>query len=83
MGMGADVRAGCSPACLVVTLIVPVFAWRHYVVDKGKFPEDMRRRPSLVPEEGVKSGAAGVLRFLAIAAGVVVVVVAHSLRSLS
>ncbi|WP_018076161.1 APC family permease [Novosphingobium nitrogenifigens] len=80
MGMGADVlgKGTLLTGLSVVTLIVPVFAWRHYVVDKGKFPEDMAEDLHLVPEEGVKSGA-GVLPFLAIAAGVVVVVVAHSL----
>lgn len=80
MGMGADVlgKGTLLTGLAVVTLIVPVFAWRHYVVDKGAFPKDMVEDLHLVPEAGVKRGA-GVLPYLAVLAGVVVVVVSHHL----
>ncbi|WP_226017368.1 APC family permease [Novosphingobium sp. FKTRR1] len=74
MGMGADVYgAGTLRNGLIgVLLILPVFAYRHYVQDKGQFP------PSLVAEyaEGNALGfrrRAGVLPWLALVACVVVV----------
>lgn len=42
-GAGADIYgAGTLRAGLLLILLVfPIFAWRHYVVDKGKFPKHM------------------------------------------
>jgi amino acid transporter len=78
MGLGADTwgKGTLVTGVIVVALIVPVFAWRHYVIDKGHFPEAMKEDTHLAPEPGVKSGA-GVLPYATIAAGVVVVVVAR------
>ena len=61
------------------SLIIPVFLYRHYVQDKGQFPdamlEDMHLGDSL-PKGGKR---AGILPYITLAAGVVVVIVAHNL----
>jgi amino acid transporter len=81
MGLGADIYgAGTLTAGLVfASLIIPVFLYRHYVQDKGQFPdamiEDMHLNDRL-PSGGKR---AGVLPYVTLAAGVVVVVVSHSL----
>lgn len=83
MGMGADVYgAGTLRNGLIgVLLILPVFAYRHYVQDKGRFP------PALVAEYAQADGAgaiaasrrAGVLPWLALAAGIAVIAIARGL----
>lgn len=80
MGMGADVwgTGTLVTGVIVVALIVPVFAWRHYLIDKGRFPEAMLADMHLAPEPGVKAGA-GTLPYLTVATGVVVVVAARLL----
>ncbi|WP_119305093.1 APC family permease [Dongia deserti] len=57
-------------------LIIPVFAFRHYVQDKGQFP------PQMLADLGLKSGdlgerKAGMLPYLAIAAGIGVVLISN------
>ena len=54
-------------------LIVPVFAFRHYVQDKGRFPESMRRDMEL------PQARAGVLPYLALAGGALVLGLAAKL----
>ncbi len=72
MGMGANVwgQGTLGAGIIVAVLIIPVFLFRHYVQDKGKFPaqlaEDMR--PVGADEETV-APRAGVLPYLALAAG--------------
>ena len=80
MGLGADTwgKGTLVTGVIVAALIVPVFAWRHYVIDKGRFPEAMTEDMHLEPETGVKSGA-GVLPYLTILAGIAVVVAARLL----
>lgn len=81
MGLGADIYgAGTLTAGLVfASLIIPVFLYRHYVQDKGQFPdamlEDMHLGDAL-PKGGKR---AGILPYVTLAAGVVVVTVAHNL----
>ena len=43
MGMGADVwgKGTLRNGVIAAALILPVFLFRHYVQDKGKFPEGM------------------------------------------
>jgi amino acid transporter len=78
MGMGADVWGSGTlvTGIIVIALIIPVFVWRHHIVDKGVFPEAMTQDMHLVPEAGVKTGA-GILPYLTIAAGIAVVVIAR------
>jgi amino acid transporter len=80
MGAGADVYgAGTLRNGLIgVLLILPVFAFRHYVQDKGVFPaalsEDFAESPAVK--------RAGVLPWVALAGAAVVVFAAHSLAKL-
>jgi amino acid transporter len=80
LGMGADIwGAGTlvSGLCFAA-LIVPVFLFRHYVTDKGHFPEAMKEDMQLVGSQRV-ARRAGILPYVTVAAGIVVIVVTHSL----
>jgi amino acid transporter len=79
MGLGADIYgAGTLTAGLVfAALIIPVFLYRHFIQDKGVFPAAMAEDMHLAAEDGVRR--AGVLPYLVLAAGVVVVIVANSM----
>lgn len=60
MGAGADVwgEGTLRNGLLAALLIIPVFAWRHYVQDKGKFPvsegtaDDPFAKEVVVPKAG-------------------------------
>jgi amino acid transporter len=80
MGFGADVYgAGTLGTGLAFcALVVPVFFYRHYIQDKGRFPADMAE------DLGHFSGAsnpkrAGVWPFVVLAAGIAVVAITHHL----
>lgn len=81
MGLGADIYgAGTLTAGLVfASLIIPVFLYRHYVQDKGQFPDAMIEDMHLNDQLPAGGKRAGVLPYVTLAAGVVVVVVSHSL----
>jgi amino acid transporter len=78
MGAGAKVW---NPNALwlgliAALLILPVFWYRHYVQDGGKFPEHMLDDLGLAGQDiGVRK--AGVLPYLTLAAGLAVVLIAH------
>lgn len=78
MGAGADVwgQGTLRNGLLAVLLIVPVFAFRHYVQDKGKFPasESTDADPS---ERSVVAPRAGLLPYLALGTGIAVVWLSH------
>jgi len=78
MGFGADIYGAgtLSTGLGFAALIVPIFVFRHYVQDKGVFPDVMAE------DLGLESGAAavkraGVLPFIVLAAGIAVVWVTH------
>jgi amino acid transporter len=80
MGFGADVYGvgTLSFGLAFCSLIIPVFIFRHYIQDKGQFPEDMAE------DLGHTSGAsevkrAGILPYLVVVGGIAVVAVTHSL----
>jgi amino acid transporter len=74
LGMGADIWgpgtlwAGLFSAALVI----PLFVYRHYITDKGKFPEGM-----LDGDSNVKR--AGIWPYVTIATGIVVILIAHNI----
>ncbi|MDB5916725.1 MAG: amino acid permease-associated region [Massilia sp.] len=82
MGMGADIwGAGTLRNGLIfAALIVPVFLYRHYVQDKGRFPASMAEDMELNGAKLAKK--AGILPYVALAAGVVVVWYTHSIAVL-
>ncbi|WP_349434994.1 APC family permease [Pararhizobium sp. A13] len=80
LGAGAKVW-GYSNALWVgfifAALILPVFAYRHYVRDGGKFPAGAMEDLGLVGQDlGVKK--AGILPYAALAAGLAVVLAANA-----
>jgi hypothetical protein len=79
MGAGANVwgKGTLFTAIVFTLLIVPVFAFRHYVQDKGKFPDHMYE------DLGIKAGEmatlpkkAGIMPYVTIVAGMATVAVA-------
>jgi Amino acid transporters len=80
LGMGADIwGAGTLVTGLVVSAaIIPVFLFRHYVTDKGRFPAAMMEDMHLKAETGAGTRA-GLLPYFALALGAVVVIVARML----
>jgi amino acid transporter len=80
LGWGADVW---GPGTLwsgvaAALLIIPVFAYRHYVVDKGKFPDETYETAGVAPGTWPRKRA-GVLPYLALAGGVVMVAIGQLL----
>jgi amino acid transporter len=78
MGFGADIW---GPNTLLIgvgfcALIVPVFCYRHYIQDKGVFPQDMLEDMHL-SDESATVNRAGILPYLTLAAGVTVVLVSY------
>jgi amino acid transporter len=80
IGMGADVSgAGTMRSGLIfAALILPVFIYRHYIQDKGKFPaataDDLEMGEGMVARK-----RAGILPYLALLLGVVILLVTHYL----
>jgi amino acid transporter len=83
LGMGADIWGGGTlvTGLFFASLILPVFVFRHYIQDKGHFPEAMKEDMYIGHEEG-STAKAGMLPYLAFAGGVVVVAVSHWLATL-
>jgi amino acid transporter len=61
---------------IFAALILPVFWFRHYVQDKGQFPK--HEQEELQKEEDVQPRA-GILAWLAIAGGIILVIVSNQL----
>jgi len=83
LGMGADIWGGGTlvTGLFFASLILPVFVFRHYIQDKGHFPEAMKEDMYIGHEEG-STAKAGMLPYLALAGGVVVVAASHWLATL-
>jgi amino acid transporter len=78
LGMGSDIwGVGTLITGLAfAALIIPVFLIRHYIQDKGYFPASMTDDINLDDEQSV-TGRAGMLPYLALGMGVVVVIVSR------
>ena len=78
MGAGADIWGSGTLATGIVcaALIFPVFVFRHFIQDRGVFPPAMTEDLHLLREPGVRSRA-GMLPYLTLAAGIVVVLLSH------
>jgi hypothetical protein len=59
-------------------LIIPVFAFRHYLIDGGKFPEQTFEDMAGLDETQVKTRA-GILPYVTLALGAAVVTIGYSL----
>jgi len=84
MGAGAKVW---NPNALwwglaFAALIFPVFAFRHYVQDGGKFPARMLADLGVKDEHGLGERRAGILPYLTLAGGIAVVLIANFIFTL-
>lgn len=79
MGLGADIWGAGTlvTGLLLALLILPVFCYRHYVQDKGRFPEAMLSDLYIQTDTGQKR--AGWLPYATLIAGVLVVYGCHQL----
>jgi amino acid transporter len=62
---------------IVAAMILPVFCFRHYYQDKGKFPEQMLEDLHVGGSGDVTTKKAGVLPYLTLAGGVIVVLLSN------
>jgi amino acid transporter len=87
IGMGADVWGPGTmlSGLILAAMIIPVFWWRHYVTDKGLFPrsmmDDMRLAVADDPDRA-RGRSAGILPYLALAGGALVIAVGHAIATL-
>jgi hypothetical protein len=79
MGLGADIWGAGTlmTGLLLALLILPVFCYRHYVQDRGRFPEAMLSDLYIQADAGRKR--AGWLPYATLIAGVLVVYGCHQL----
>ena len=82
MGLGADIwGVGTMRNGLIfAALIIPVFLYRHYVQDKGRFPDAMAEDMELNDGKLIKK--AGLWPYAALVAGIAVVWFSHSIAVL-
>jgi amino acid transporter len=80
MGMGADVYGAgtLKTGLLFAALIIPVFVYRHYLRDKGRFPEAMAEDLELGSGEKIVNRA-GIWPYVTLLGGALVVYVSHQL----
>lgn len=78
LGMGADIWGpGTLWAGLIsAAIVIPLFVYRHYLTDKGQFQEGMLDG---VDGSAVSEKRAGIWPYVALAAGIVVMLIAHSI----
>lgn len=79
MGLGADIWGAGTlvTGLLLALLILPVFCYRHYVQDKGRFPAAMLTDLYIQADDGQRR--AGWLPYATLIAGVLVVYGCHQL----
>lgn len=80
VGAGADIwgEGTLRNGLITITLIIPVFVFRHYIQDKGKFPDAMLEDIGMHAEEPLTKNA-GILPYLALILCVLVVWISHKL----
>jgi amino acid transporter len=78
MGAGAKVWNPWAlwAGFIAAALIIPVFCYRHYIQDRGRFPAHMLDDLGITQED-LKVRKAGILPYLTLVAGVVVVLLAN------
>jgi amino acid transporter len=79
MGAGAKVWNPMAlwAGLITAAMIVPVFFYRHYVQDKGRFPDRMLEDLGVGSDGALGERKAGVLPYLTLAAGVATVLIAN------
>jgi amino acid transporter len=82
IGMGSDLWGPRTllSGLVLSALIIPVFAWRHYITDKGVFPASMEEDMRLDFEAaGEPAKRAGILPYLALAGASLVVALGRAI----
>lgn len=83
MFMGAGAKVWNSSALwagfITASLIIPVFCYRHYIQDGGKFPHEMLEDLHVGGARDTSQKNAGILPYLALIAGLAVVLIANAL----
>ncbi|WP_234402390.1 APC family permease [Oceanobacillus damuensis] len=81
LGLGALVWGkGTLLSGLLVSLIaIPLFVYRHYITDKGQFPEQTQNEQD---EKGFKKRA-GILPYVAVAAAIVIIIITSQISNVS
>jgi amino acid transporter len=81
MGAGAKVWNPMAmwAGFITAALIIPVFLYRHYVQDKGRFPHEMMEDLHVGGPKAVSQKHAGILPYLALIAGLAVVLIANAI----
>lgn len=79
LGAGANVwgEGTLRSAIIAIVLILPVFAYRHYVTDKGQFPAKMLEDLKIGGNADLSVRKAGMRPYITLIAGVVVVIIAN------
>ncbi len=80
LGAGANVwgEGTLMSGVIAAAFILPVFAYRHYIQDKGRFPQEMLDDLHISSRD-LSVKRAGVKPYLALALGVLVVIVANQI----
>jgi amino acid transporter len=75
MGLGASIwgEGTLKTGLIFASLIIPVFIYRHYIQDKGKFPDAMLEDMHIGTHDDGVTKRAGVLPYLTLIAAVAVV----------
>ena len=83
LGAGANVwgEGTLMSGIIAALLILPVFAYRHYVQDKGQFPAAMLDDLHLSSRD-LSVKRAGILPYLALAGGIAVAIIANQIFQL-
>jgi len=81
MGAGAKVwnPAALWAGFMTAALIIPVFLYRHYVQDGGRFPHEMMEDLHVGDAKTVSKKRAGILPYLALIGGIAVVLIANAI----
>ena len=76
LGMGANVWGPSTliTGVVVACAVIPLFLYRHYVTDKGEFPESAKEDMQMAEGAAIPKRA-GILPYLTLAAGIGVVIV--------
>ncbi|MEM7445565.1 MAG: APC family permease [Pseudomonadota bacterium] len=79
LGAGANVwgQDTLLVGIVVIALIIPVFGFRHFVTDRGKFPETMLADLHIDSVADLHKTKAGLLPYLTLVAGVAVALAAN------
>jgi amino acid transporter len=80
LGMGANIWGPSTllTGVIVACAIIPVFLYRHYVTDKGEFPDSAKEDMQMAEGAQIPKRA-GILPYLTLAGGVAVVIITSML----